>query len=111
MENRIKKIIETLEDKKALEIDTFDLSGKGYIVDKVVIATSLNNKHTMALVSILKDELEESGEEVLRSQEDQDWSVIDLGDIMIHIMQKSQREIYNLEDFLGNFEVKDTLEW
>ena len=111
MENRIKKIIETLEDKKALEIDTFDLSGKGYIVDKVVIATSLNNKHTMALVSILKDELEQNNEEVLRSQEDQDWSVIDLGDIMIHIMQKSQREIYNLEDLLNGFEVKDTLEW
>ena len=111
MENRLKKIIETLEDKKALEIDTFDLSGKGYIVDKVVIATSLNNKHTMALVSILKDELEQNDEEVLRSQEDQDWSVIDLGDIMIHIMQKSQREIYNLEELLDGFEVKDSLEW
>ena len=111
MENRIKKIIETQEDKKALEIDTFDLTGKGYIVDKVVIATSLNNKHTMALVAILKDELESDGEEVLRSQEDQDWSVIDLGDIMIHVMQKSQREIYNLEDLLDGFEVKDTLEW
>jgi len=111
LENRLKKIIETLEDKKALEIDTFDLSGKGYIVDKVVIATSLNNKHTMALVSILKDELEQNDEEVLRSQEDQDWSVIDLGDIMIHIMQKSQREIYNLEELLDGFEVKDSLEW
>ncbi len=111
MENRIKKIIEVLEDKKALEIETFDLSGKGYIVDKVVIATSLNNKHTMALVSILKDELEESDEEILRSQEDQEWSVIDLGDIMIHVMQKSQREIYNLEDLLNGFEIKDTLEW
>ena len=111
MENRIKKIIEVLEDKKALEIETFDLSGKGYIVDKVVIATSLNNKHTMALVSILKDELEESNEEILRSQEDQEWSVIDLGDIMIHVMQKSQREIYNLEDLLNGFEIKDTLEW
>jgi len=111
LENRIKKIIEVLEDKKALEIETFDLSGKGYIVDKVVIATSLNNKHTMALVSILKDELEESDEEILRSQEDQEWSVIDLGDIMIHVMQKSQREIYNLEDLLNGFEIKDTLEW
>ena len=111
MENRIKKIVEVLEDKKALEIETFDLSGKGYIVDKVVLATSLNNKHTLALVAILKDELEESEENILRTQEDQDWSVIDLGDIMIHVMQKSQREIYNLEDFLGNFEVKDNLEW
>ena len=111
MENRIKNIIQVLEDKKALEIDTFDLSGKGYVVDKVVLATSLNNKHTTALVAILKDELELNNETILRSQEDQDWSVIDLGDIMIHVMQKSQREIYNLEDFLNNFEVNDSLEW
>ena len=105
MENRINKIIEVLDDKKALNIETFDLSDKGYIVDKVVIASSLNNKHTTALVAILIDTLKESGEEILRTQEDQDWSVIDLGDIMIHVMQESQREIYNLEDFLGNFEV------
>ena len=107
MENRINKIIEVLDDKKALNIDTFDLSGKGYIVDKVVIATSLNNKHTTALAAILKDELRNNGEEVLRTQEDADWSVIDLGDIIIHIMLQSQREIYNLEDFLGNFEIKE----
>lgn len=104
MENRIDKIVEVLDDKKALNIETFDLSDKNYIVNKVVIATSLNNKHTTALVAILKDELEEFGEEILRTQEDADWSVIDLGDIMIHIMIQSQREIYNLEDFLSDFE-------
>ena len=105
MENRVNKIIEVLDDKKALNIESFDLNEKGYIVDKVVIATSLNNKHTTALVAILKDELSNNGEVILRTQEDADWSVIDLGDIMIHIMIQSQREIYNLEDFLGNFEV------
>jgi len=104
MENRVNKIIEVLDDKKALNIESFDLNEKGYIVDKVVIATSLNNKHTTALVAILKDELSNNGEVILRTQEDADWSVIDLGDIMIHIMIQSQREIYNLEDFLGNFE-------
>ena len=105
MENRVNKIIEVLDDKKALNIESFDLNEKGYIVDKVVIATALNSKHTTALVAILKEELEENGEVILRTQEDSDWSVIDLGDIMIHIMIQSQREIYNLEDFLGNFEV------
>jgi len=105
MENRINKIIEILDDKKALDIESFDLNEKGYIVDKVIIATALNSKHTTALLTILKEELEENGEVILRTQEDSDWSVIDLGDIMIHIMIQSQREIYNLEDFLGNFEV------
>jgi ribosome-associated protein len=106
LENRIKKIIEILNDKKALNIDAFNLSNKGYIVDEVVIATSLNNKHTTALVAILKDELQDNGEDILRTQEDTDWSVIDLGDIIIHIMLHSKREIYNLEDFLINFEIK-----
>jgi ribosome-associated protein len=104
LETRINKIIEVLDDKKALNIDTFDLSHKSYIVDTVIIATSLNNKHTTALVSILKDELRILDEEILRTQEDQDWSVIDLGDTMIHIMLQSQRDIYNLEDFLDNFD-------
>ena len=105
MEKRIQRIIEVLDSKKAEDIENFDLTGKGYIVNNVIIATALNSKHTTALVAILKEELEENGEVILRTQEDSDWSVIDLGDIMIHIMIQSQREIYNLEDFLGNFEV------
>jgi ribosome-associated protein len=105
LEKRIKKITEILDDKKALDIEIFDLNGKGYVVDKVVIATSLNSKHTVALLAILKDELNNVGEEILRIQEDNDWSVVDMGDIMVHIMTHSQRELYNLEDFLDNFEV------
>ena len=105
MEKRINKIIEILDDKKALNIETFDLNDKGYVVDKVVIATSLNNKHTVALLAILKDELSKAGEEILRIQEDNDWSVLDMGDVMVHIMTQLQRELYNLDDFLDNFEV------
>jgi ribosome-associated protein len=103
LEQRIDNIIKVLEDKKALDIDTFDLTNRSYIVDKVVIATSLNSKHTMALVSILKNELEIMGEQILRTQEDQEWSVVDLGDVMVHIMLESQRDLYNLEDFLDSF--------
>lgn len=105
MEDRIKKIVAILDDKKALDIEVFDLDQKGYIVDKVVIATSLNNKHTTALLEILKNDLSQCGEQILRVQEDDDWSIIDFGDIMVHIMVQSQRELYNLEDFLNNFEV------
>ena len=103
MENIIKKIIDTLDDKKALDIENFDLRNKGYIVDDVIIATSLNGKHTLSLIAILKDELE--GEQIIRTQEDSDWSVIDMGNTMIHVMTQEQRKIYNLEEFLINFKI------
>jgi len=105
LEKIIEQILTTLDDKKAENIETFDLSGKGYIVDTVVIATSLNTKHTNALVAILKDELEDG--DIIRTQEDGDWSVIDMGNTIIHVMIHSQREIYNLEDFLENFKIVD----
>jgi len=105
MEERVKKIVELLDAKKAENIENFDLSDKGYIVNEVVIATALNNKHSISLLNYLKDELKPLGEEFLRVEEDGDWTIIDLGDILIHIMTEEYREKYTLENFLENFSI------
>jgi len=103
MEQRIKKIVDVLDSKKAEEIEVFDLTDKGYITNHVIIATALNNKHSIALLSHLKDELKPAGEEFVRTEEDGDWTIVDLGDILIHIMTQSHRDIYSLEQFLSTF--------
>ncbi len=103
MEERIKRIVEILDFNKAEDIETFDLSGKGYIVNEVVICTALNNKHTFALLNHLKEGLKPAGEEFVRTEEDGDWIIADLGDILIHIMTQAHREKYSLEEFLTNF--------
>lgn len=103
MEERIKRIVETIDFNKGEDIDVFDLSGKGYVVDKVVLATALNNKHSFALLKHLQDALKPAGEEFLRTEEDGDWIIIDLGDIFIHIMTQDHRDKYCLEDYLENF--------
>jgi len=103
MEQRIKKIVDVLDSKKAEDIEVFDLEGKGYITNTVIIATALNNKHSIALLTHLKDELKPEGEEFLRTEEDGDWTIVDLGDILIHIMTQSYRDMYSLEDFLATF--------
>ncbi|MEA3512256.1 MAG: ribosome silencing factor [Campylobacterota bacterium] len=105
MEQRIKNIVDTLDSKKAEDIEVFDLTGKGYIVNQVIIATALNNKHSIALLTHLKDALKSEGEEFLRTEEDGDWTIIDLGDILIHIMTDVYREKYSLEEFLKNFKL------
>ena len=104
MNSRINKIRDILDDKKASDIEIFDLTSKDYLVDYVVIATTLNPKHGFALLDHLKTELKPSGEEFLRVDEDDNWTVIDLGDVFIHLMSEIYREKYNLEDFLDSFQ-------
>ena len=103
MEQRIKNITSILDEKKALDIESFDLSNKGYIVDQVVIATALNNKHSIALLGHLKDGLKQFDEDFIRVEEDGDWTIIDLGDILIHIMTQEYRLKYSIEEFLEDF--------
>ena len=83
MENRIKNIVKILDDNKAENIETIDLSDKNYIADTVVIATALNSRHSLSLLVHVKDEM---GNEFVRTEEDGNWSVIDLGDVIIHII-------------------------
>jgi len=103
MEKRIKKIVEVLDTNKAEDIEVFDLTGKGYITNQVIIATALNTKHSVALLTHLKDDLKPVGEEFIRTEEDGDWTIVDLGDILIHVMTQSYRDIYSLEQFLSTF--------
>lgn len=108
MEERIQRIVTILDSKKAENIETFDLTGKGYIVNQVIIATALNNKHSISLLNNLREELKPTGEEFLRVEEDGDWTIIDLGDILVHIMTEAYREKYTLENFLANFKSPDS---
>lgn len=102
MEQRIKKIVNVLDSHKAEDIEVFDLTDKGYITNQVIIATALNTRHSIALLSHLKDELKPE-EEFVRTEEDGDWTIVDLGDILIHIMTQSHRDTYTLEQFLSTF--------
>ena len=102
MEQRIKRIIEVLDLKKAEDIEVFDLTDKGYITNQVIIATALNTRHSLALLSHLKTDLKPA-EEFVRTEEDGDWTIVDLGDILIHIMTQTYRDQYSLEEFLSTF--------
>jgi len=101
LEQRIKNIVEVLDSKKAENIEVFNVTDKDYMVDYVIIATTLNPKHAFSLQDALKVELKQKGEEFLRVDEDDNWTVVDLGDIFIHLMSEKYREKYCLNDFLN----------
>jgi len=100
MQERIEKIIEILDKNKADNIEAFDLKEKNYFVDYAIIASSLGPKHTVALLDHLKKGLKPE-EHFNNVDESGDWIVVDLGDILIHIMTPEYRVKYDMETFLS----------
>jgi len=101
IDERIENIVKILDDKKAEEIEVFNLQNADYIAKRVVIANSLNGKHTIALFDHLKRELKTQGDEFLASDISDEWAVADMGDILVHIMIPEYRQRYSLETFLS----------
>ena len=100
MQDRIEKITRLLDEKKAENIEIIDMQNKDYLAKFVIIATTLTGRHAYALLDDLKTELKPIGEEFLGAESSDDWTVIDLGDIMIHLMSETYRTKYNIEEFL-----------
>jgi len=100
MEKRIEKITSVLDKNKAENLEVFDLKGKNYFVDYAIIASSLGPKHTLALLDHLKKDLKPA-EVFNHVEESGDWVVVDLGDVLIHIMTPEYRVKYDMESFLS----------
>lgn len=101
MQPRIENIVSVLDKNKAEAIEVFDLREKNYFVDYAIIASSLGTKHTVALLDHLKKDLKPA-EKFNNIDESGDWIVIDLGDILIHIMTPEYRIKYDMETFLSS---------
>ena len=99
MNPRIEKIHSVLDMNKAEDIQVFELTGSDYFADYVVLASSLGERHTVALLDHLRKGLKPE-ENFLYVDESGDWVAIDLGDILIHILTPQYRLKYDLESFL-----------
>ena len=106
MQDRIDEIVKILDDKKAENIEIIDMQGRDYLSKFVIVATTLAARHGAALLDDLKSELKPVGENFLGVESSEDWTVIDLGDIMIHLMSEVYRAKYNIEEFLKELNIK-----
>lgn len=102
---RVDKISKVLDENKAESIEVFDLRESDYFVNFVVIASSLGSRHTQALLDHLKKNLKPA-EKFLGVDESDEWIVVDLGDILIHIMTPEYRNKYDIESFLSKLDKK-----
>ena len=100
-QKRIGEIVRILDEKKAEQIEVFDMRERDYFVKFVVIATTMGERHALSLTDDLKLGLKPLGEEFLGIESSGEWVVCDLGDILIHLMSPEYRAKYNIEEILN----------
>jgi len=92
---------------KAHDIQVFDTSPITSLFDRVVIASGTSNRQTRALAKSVHDRVREAGAPVLSIEggDTGEWVLVDLGDVVVHIMQPAIRDYYRLEDLWGEVSV------
>lgn len=95
-----KAVIAALEDIKARDIAAFDVTHLTAMFDRVIIASADSARQTKALSTHVQERVKSLGEKVYGTEGELagEWILVDLGDIVVHIMQPAVREYYNLEE-------------
>lgn len=84
---------------KALDIVTIDVRNKSSITDFMVLCTGTSKRHVSSIADYVSDKVQQIDIEPLgmEGENEGEWVVLDLGDVMLHIMQDDQRQLYQLE--------------
>ena len=92
-------VVGALEDLKGREILTLDVSRSTSVTDYMVIASGTSNRHVNALVDSVVESTKARGVSSLgiEGRESMEWVLLDLGDVVVHVMQKDARAFYDLE--------------
>jgi ribosome-associated protein len=99
-EEKTKAVVAALEDVKANEITVIDTSKLSSMFERMIIASANSTRQTKALADNVVVKLKELGEKVYgrEGEESGEWILVDLGEVLVHIMQPAIRDYYNLEE-------------
>ncbi len=92
-------VVSTLEDLKAIDIQNIDVSGLSPLTDFFVIASGNSNRHVKAMADKIVLMAKHSGAQPLGVEGHRagEWVLVDLNDVIVHLMLPQTRAFYNLE--------------
>ncbi|CAH1906445.1 ribosomal silencing factor RsfS [Candidatus Nitrotoga sp. HW29] len=100
IEEKTLAVVTALEDIKANDINVLDTSKKSQLFERMVIASANSPRQTRALADHVSKQLKLRGEPALsiEGEEGGEWVLVDLGEVVVHIMQPAVRAFYQLEE-------------
>jgi ribosome-associated protein len=99
VDETLRLILAALDDMKAEDTTTIDLTGKSTISDFMVVTSGRSNRHVGAVADRVIENLGEAGLKGVRVEgvPHCDWVLIDAGDVIVHVFRPEVRTFYNLE--------------
>jgi ribosome-associated protein len=101
-------VVDALEDVKGQEIVLFDTTNLTSLFDRIAVVSGTSNRQTKALAASVRDKVKAAGGDVvgMEGEDTGEWVLVDLGDMIVHIMQPAIRQYYRLEEIWGEKPVK-----
>ena len=98
-EEILRLVLASLDDMKAEDTVTIDLTGKSTIADAMVVTSGRSNRHVGSVADRVLEDLAKAGVPGLRVEGKRhcDWVLIDAGDVIVHVFRPEVRAFYNLE--------------
>ncbi len=91
-------VIDKIDDLKGQDIIALDVQGKSSITDCMIICTGTSSRHVMSIADhVVQDSRSGPVTARVEGENSADWIVVDLGDVIVHVMQEESRRLYELE--------------
>ena len=103
LDRLVKAVVDALEDIKGRDIVVLDVRRMTALFDKVIVASGDSTRQNKALANHVQDKARALGATVLgiEGTDPGEWVLIDLGAVVVHVMQPAVRQHYNLEELWG----------
>ena len=94
-----KLVVDALDDLKAINTVTLDVTGLTDVMDYLVVASGTSNRHVKSLASNVCMEAKKQGQRALgvEGEDAGEWVLVDFGDVVVHVMLPASRDFYDLE--------------
>jgi ribosome-associated protein len=96
-------VIDALEDIKGFDITVMDVRKLTSMTNYMVVASATSTRQAKAMADNVREKLKEKGVEIrgVEGEKEGEWVLVDLSDIIVHIMLPATRAYYNLEQLWG----------
>jgi|GEM_PF-3423763 ribosome-associated protein len=102
------RVHEILADTKAEAITTYHLGGKHPLFDDVVVCTALSTRHVQSLSDAVRRGVKKQLKVKIEGEKDQQWMLVDLNRLIVHIMTDTKRQHYQIDALLESMCAADS---